>query len=122
MRLKTKLVLALTGLVVAVVMVFSWIWMSQLLRQHFQLSYANTDFMAHEVSRQVNRALDTGLASRQFNPADQEAVRAAVAETLRRDAALNDQLNSIVEFSPTVLDVAIADRNGRALVAAPEAS
>ena len=32
MRLKTKLVLAITGLVFCVVVVFSWIWLSQLLQ------------------------------------------------------------------------------------------
>ena len=39
MRLKTKLVLAITGLVFGVVVVFSWIWMSQLLQQHIEQSF-----------------------------------------------------------------------------------
>ena len=52
MRLKTKLVLAITGLVFAVVVVFSWIWLSQLLQQHIEQSFALTDYLAHQVSRQ----------------------------------------------------------------------
>ena len=38
MRLKTKLVLAITGLVFSVVVVFSWLWLSQLLQQHIEQS------------------------------------------------------------------------------------
>jgi|HubBroStandDraft_4_1064222.scaffolds.fasta_scaffold22814_2 signal transduction histidine kinase len=120
MRLKTKLVLAITGLVLAVVVVFSWIWLSQLLQQHIEQSFAATDFMAHEVSREVNRALDTGLANQHFDPHDSAAVRAAVATTLRQNFPLNDLINSIVEYSPTVLDISVADNNGRALIAAPD--
>ncbi|HEX4007158.1 MAG TPA: ATP-binding protein [Acidobacteriaceae bacterium] len=120
MRLKTKLVLAITGLVFGVVVIFSWIWMSQLLQQHIDQSYLATDFMAHQISREVSRALDTGLSGRRFDPRDRAAVRAAVEQTLRQDAGLNDLLNSIEEYSPTVLDIAIADRDGRALVAVPE--
>jgi signal transduction histidine kinase len=122
MRLKTKLVLAITGLVFAVVAVFSWIWLSQLLQQHIEQSFALTDDLAHQVSLKVNRALDSGLSMRRFDPRDQVAVRAAVADTLRENTDLNDQLNSIVEYSPTVLDIAVADQNGRALIAAPDAA
>ena len=120
MRLKTKLVVAITGLVLAVVVIFSWVWMSQLLQQHIAQSYADTKVLADDVSRQVKTALDTGLASQQFDRNDQAAVRQAVAKTLRNDPSLNNLMNSIVEFSPTVLDVVIADRDGRALVSAPD--
>lgn len=122
MRLKTKLVLAITGLVLVVVVVFSWIWMSELLQQHIEQSFSATDTLAHQVANDVTRALDTGLKGRQFDPHDSAAVRAAVADTLRQNADVNYRLNSIVEYSPTVLDVAIADREGRALLVAPDAS
>ncbi len=120
MRLKTKLVLAITGLVFTVVVVFSWIWLSQLLQQHIEQSWSATDILAHQVSFQVNTALDTGLRRRRFDVRDPAAVRAAVAASLREDPGLNSLLNSIVEYSPTVLDIAVADRQGRALIAAPE--
>ena len=122
MRLKTKLVLAITGLVFAVVVVFSWIWISELLQQHIEQLWSATDDLAHQVSRTVDRALDTKLSQQRFDPRDPAAVRAAVATVLRQDQGLNDQLNAIVEYSPTVLDVAIADPGGRALLAAPEAN
>jgi signal transduction histidine kinase len=122
MRLKTKLVLAITGLVFAVVVLCSWIWLSQLLQQHIQQSWFFTDSQAHEVLLEVQTALDTGLAQRHFDPHDPAAVEAAVADTLRQDPGLNSQLLAIENYSPTVLDVAITDAHGRALVTAPDAS
>ncbi len=122
MRLKTKLVLAITGLVFAVVLFLSWIWLSQLLQHAIDQSWQTTDILTHQISFQVNRAIDTGLRGRNLDPHDPAAVRAAVAESLRQDSGLNSLLNSIVNYSPTVLDIAVADRQNRAVIAAPDAT
>jgi signal transduction histidine kinase len=120
MRLKTKLVVAITGLVFVIVAVFSWIWMSQLLQLYIGQTYSLADELAHQVSLQVHGILVSSLANQHFDPHDPAAVRQAVAETLRQDAGLNDQINSIIEYSTTVLDIAVADRDGRAVIAAPD--
>jgi signal transduction histidine kinase len=120
MRLKTKLVLAITGLVFTVVIVFSWIWLGQLLQQHIEQSWDTTDILAHQVVFQVNNALTNGLSNQKFDPRNPAQVRAAVAATLRQDPGLNALLNSIITYSPTVLDIAIADTNGHAIVAVPD--
>ena len=122
MRLKTKLVLAITGLVFCVVVVFSWIWLSQLLQQHIEQSWQSTDYQAHNVLFQIQRALDSGLRDRPFDPNDPVAVRAAVADSLRRDPGLNALLTSIINYSPTVLDVSIVDRQNRAIIAVPDST
>jgi signal transduction histidine kinase len=122
MRLKTKLVLAITGLVFCVVLVFSWIWLSQLLQQHIEQSWSTTDYLAHNVLFQMRQALDTGLRDRHLDPNDPVAVRAAVADSLRRDAGLNGLLTSIVNYSPTVLDIFIVDRQNRAIIAVPDST
>ncbi len=122
MRLKTKLVLAITGLVFCVVVVFSWIWLSQLLQQHIEQSWSTTDYLAHNVLFQMRQALDTGLRDRHFDTNDPVAVRAAVADSLRRDAGLNALLTSIVNYSPTVLDISIVDRQNRAIIAVPDST
>lgn len=122
MRLKTKLVLAITGLVFCVVLVFSWIWLSQLLQQHIEQSWSTTDYLAHNVLFQMRQALDTGLRDRHFDANDPVQVRAAVADSLRRDAGLNALLTSIVNYTPTVLDVAIVDRQNRAIIAVPDST
>jgi len=122
MRLKTKLVLAITGLVFAVVVLFSWMWLSQMLQQHIQESWSATDSQAHELVLEMHTALATGLSQHHFDPRDPAAVEAAVAETLREDTGLNSQITAIENYSPTVLDVVIVDSQGRALVTAPDAT
>jgi signal transduction histidine kinase len=122
MRLKTKLVLAITGLVFCVVVVFSWIWLSQLLQQHIDQSWTATDFLAHNALYQMRDALDTGLRDRHFDPNDPAAVRAAVADSLRKNPGLNNTLTAIVNYSPTILDVAIVDRQNRAIIAVPDST
>jgi signal transduction histidine kinase len=122
MRLKTKLVLAITGLVFCVVVVFSWIWLSQLLQQHIEQSWNADDILTHQISFQVNRALDSPLPGRKVDPNDAAAVRAAAADSLRRDPGLNALLTSIVNYSPTILDVSIVDRQNRAIIAVPDST
>jgi len=122
MRLKTKLVLAITGLVFCVVLVFSWIWLSQLLQQHIDQSWSTTDYLAHNVLFQMRQALDNGLRDRHFDQNNPVALRAAVADSLRRDAGLNALMTSIVNYSPTVLDVSIVDRQNRAIIAVPDST
>ena len=122
MRLKTKLVLAITGLVFLVVVVFSWIWLSQLLQQHIEQSWAATDFLAHNALFQMRDALDTGLRDRHFDPNDPAAVRAAVADSLRLNHGLNNTLTAIVDYNPTILDVSIVDRQNRAIIAVPDST
>jgi len=120
MRLKTKLVVAITGLVFLVVTVFSWLYLSQLLEQHIEQSYASTDVVAHQLLFATRQALETGLRNVSVDPNDPEAVREAVATALREDHGLNALVNSVINYSPTVLDIAIADKNGKALVSAPD--
>jgi len=122
MRLKTKLVVAITGLVFTVVVIFSWIWLSQSLNQYIEYSWSGTDIIAHQVQWEVRHALETGLRDQKFNPNDPVAVRAAVAASLRQDPGLISLLNATISYSPTILDIVVADHNGRALVSAPDPS
>jgi PAS domain S-box-containing protein len=114
MRLKTKLVAAITGLVFAVVVVFSWLYFSQLLAQHIEQSYNATDIVAHQILFATRQAVENGTRNDVINPNDPVAVRTAVATALRDDDALNALLNSVISYSPTVFDIAIADQDGRA--------
>ena len=122
MRLKTKLAAAITGLVFLVVFVLSWLYISQLLQQHIEQSYLSTDIVAHQLLFTTRQALENGLKNRKFDVNDPEAVRAAVADSLRKDNALNALINSVINYSPTVLDISIVDRNGRGMVTAPDPS
>jgi signal transduction histidine kinase len=113
MRLKTKLVLAITGLVFLVVCTLSWIFLGQLLRQRMSQAYTANDMVAHQISLATQRTLGT---IRDVDANDPSALRAAVAKALRSDPALTELLNSAIRYAPTVFDVTIADSEGRGLL------
>jgi signal transduction histidine kinase len=113
MRLKTKLVLAITGLVFLVVFTLSWIFLGQLLRQRMSQAYSANDMVAHQISLATQRSLST---IHSLNANDPKALRAAVAKALRTDPAVTELLNSAIRYAPTVFDVTIADSGGRGLL------
>jgi signal transduction histidine kinase len=119
MRLKTKLVLAITGLVFLVVFALSWIFLGELLRQRMAQAYSANDMVAHQISLATRRTIDT---IRVVNPDDPTALRAAVARALRSDAALTSLLTSAIRYSPTIFDVTIADSEGRGLLSTDPAN
>ena len=182
-RLKTKLVLAISGMVFALVAMFCYIYVSHLVRQRTYQAYASAEFVAREISgaarkaTEVNTTTDftagnndsgsllppqTGIPDRQFggmsnqsgatenpdhglantsqptpttaglSPGQTEAIKAAVPAqmtaakpstagsdpqtALGRDPGLKTLLESILGYSQTVYDAAIADVDGRAIV------
>lgn len=115
-RLKTKLVLAITFMVVALVITLSWIYVSQLVRQRIQQSYEGADFVAHQVLGSARQALEIDLESTKIDLTDPKQVHAAIEEILQADPGLSSLLQSIVGYSPTIYDVAIVGQDGRALV------
>jgi len=114
MRLKTKLVVAITGLVFVVVMVLSWLYFGELLQQHIEQSYNATDIIAHQLQFATRQAIENGTRNLVINANNPVELRAAVAKALRDDPSLNALLSSVISYSPTVFDIAIADGNGRA--------
>ena len=101
MRLKTKLVLAITGLVFLVVTVLSWLYLEQLLAQRISQSYSANDMVAHQILYGTRLALANGLRGRTLDANDPVALRAAVAESLQKDEGLEALLNSVIRYSPT---------------------
>lgn len=120
MKLKTKLVMAITALVFACVAAISWLFMAQLLQVYINQSYAATDSLAHQVLFATRQAIDVGLNQRKFDVNDPAAVQAAVASSLQSSASLNTLMNSIIDYSPIVQDVTVTNPNGRVLMSAPD--
>ena len=116
MRLKTKLVLAITGLVFLVVTLLSWLFLEQLLAQRIRDSYAANDMVARQILYSTQLALNTGLQGRQVDPNNPASLRATVLDVLQHDEGLNGLLSSVNRYASTVFDVAIADRDGKALL------
>ena len=116
LRLKTKLVLAITAMVLALVVTLSWVYVTQLMRQRIQETYQGADFIAHQVLTGARQALEIDLESTRIDLSDPKQVRAAVAEILQADPGLNSLLQSVVGYSPTIYDVSIVDQDGRAML------
>jgi len=113
MRLKTKLVVAITVLVFVVANVLSWIYFSQLLQQQIDQSYRSTDIIAHQVQFATRQAIENGTRNVVINANDPVQLRAAIANALRNDPGLKDLINSVIRYSLTIYDVSIADGDGR---------
>jgi signal transduction histidine kinase len=115
-RLKTKLVLAISGMVVALVAAFSYLYVSQVVRQRTAQAYDNAAFMAKEIRESAREASQVNLSSTFANTNDPKQVEVVLDEALQTDSGLNTLLQSIVGYSPTIADAAITDVNGRAIV------
>src|SRR5260370_3412828 len=116
MRLKTKLVLAISGMVMALVVASSSIYVLQIVHQRVQDTYDNGDFVAHQIFFVTHEALEADLSSAQVDTSNPQAVREATEEILETDPGLNSLMQSIVGYSRPSYDVAIAGPDGRALL------
>jgi signal transduction histidine kinase len=115
MRLRTQLVLAITLMVAALVTLFSYIYISQLLRQQI----TNVNDTAVQLTSQLaylaaNSVPD--LSSTKVDTNDPEAVRRAIAYYLGTDRDLSSMLESAVGSWPFVYDAAIVDNQGKAIL------
>lgn len=116
LRLKTKLVLAISGMVVALVAALSFIYVSQLVRQSVHDVHDDAQFTARQVYHLSRKALETDLSNAPLDPADEAAVRGAISEILRTDPGLTGVLESVIGYKVNIYDVAIADAGGHALM------
>jgi len=115
-RLKTKLVLAISGMVFALVAVFSYLYVWHVVRQRTAEAYDNAAFVAKEIRESARETSQIDLSSTFVNTNDPKQVEAVLDEALQADPGLNTLLQSIVGYSPTISDAAITDVNGRAIV------
>jgi signal transduction histidine kinase len=109
MRLKTKLVLAITALVFLIAGLLSLVYVSQLLHAAVQQSYDTNRMVANQVRFALQLALETGLKDRQVDPNDPAQLRELTAEAVREDAALQAVIDSVNRYSLTVYDINIGD-------------
>ena len=116
MSLKTKLVLAITGLVFLVTAVLSVVYVSRLLQAVVQQSYDTNVLGAEQIRYALRLALEAGLKDQQVNPNDQVELRRLAATAVRESTALSAVVKSVVTYSPTVYDISIGDNDNRALL------
>jgi len=115
MTRKFIIVFAITTLFTTLVVAFSWIYLSQYLRQRLlwadETASQITDSLEYTASKAV-----PDLTSTRVDTANPKAMRAAITNYLQTDANLNDQLEALVGNSRIIYDAAIVDPNGVAIL------
>ena len=115
MRLRTKIVLAITSMVVVLVAGFSYIYISQLLRQKVSDTYEKCNTLAGILVFHTREAIPD-LSSTKVDVNDPKAVRAALKQYLQLDPNLNNEFKAIVGAWPDVIDASLIDEDGQAIL------
>ena len=120
LRLRTKLTLIMTGLVLLVVAVLSAVFVAQLLEQALLETEKRTHDVAQQVFEQAQRALteaaDSGLRPTSNNSAD-------IYDYVRKAFELSDGLRAQLKAAKgirSIYEVSITDENGTVLVSTDE--
>ena len=116
MRLKTKLVLAITTLVFLVAGVLSLVYVSQLLHGAVQESFDTSRMGAQQIWLALENAIESGLAGRTVNPNDPGELRSLVAQTVESSASLAAIIDSVNRYSLTVYDISIGDSQNNVIL------
>jgi signal transduction histidine kinase len=115
MRRGTKIVLAITFMVVVLVCVFSYIYISQLLRQRITTARDTSANLTSQLAFLATNAAPD-LTSTRVDTNNPEAVRRAIAYYLGTDRDLNTLLESVVGNWPMIYDAAVVDNDGKAIL------
>lgn len=116
MRLKTKLVLAITALMFAVVVSLSIFFISLLLQQRINEVYHTGDLATFEIFNAARHAMEQGFASATVNLQDPNDVRRQAIDSLTHDAGLSPLLDSLVGYSPVISSAYIVDNDNVVLL------
>ena len=115
MRRKTKIVLAITFMVAVLVLGFSYIYISELLRQRVTTAHESAAQLTSNLAYLAANAIPD-LSSTKVDTTNPEAMRRAVAYYLGTDRDLNNFLESVVGTWPIIYDAAIVDSDGKAIL------
>ena len=120
LRLRTKLTLVMTGLVLLVVVVLSGVFVAQLLSQVLEQTDKRTQEIAHQVFEQAQRAL-TDAANEGLRPISNssEAIHEYVWQAFKIDEGLRSQLKAAKD-TIYIYEVALTDRDGMVLISTDE--
>ncbi|MBI3646339.1 MAG: PAS domain S-box protein [Acidobacteriales bacterium] len=115
MSRKAIIVFVITTLITALVFGFSWIYLSQLLRQRMLWADETASMLTRQLEYAASKAVPD-LSSTRVDTANPKALRAAVSDYLQTDTNLNDMLESVVGNSQIIYDAAIVDPTGIAIL------
>lgn len=117
LRLRTKLTLVITGLVLLVVAALSLVFVAQITKQVLEHANEQAVFVSRQVFAQTRQALrdapDQDVRPRGQSPAD---LREYVQRALDVHSGLHAQIESVLAYSPNIDEVTIADDQGVAFL------
>lgn len=116
MQLKTKLVLAITTLVLLISGVLSIVYVSQLLHASIQQTWETNHMIADQVKLALQQALQTGLQGVTVDPNNPDQLRQVTAAAVRGSQPLFAAMEAANRYSLTVFDVAIVDAQSQIVV------
>jgi len=115
MRRKAIIVLGITLMVAVMVAAFSYLYISQILRQRITGAYESASRLTQQLAYFAGNDLPD-LSSTRIDTNDPAAVRRALAEYLPMDTNILNNLESEVALWPFIYDASIVDSNGKALL------
>jgi signal transduction histidine kinase len=115
MRRKAIIVLVITLMVTVMVAAFSYLYISQILRQRITSAYESTSRLTQQLAYFAENDLPD-LSSTRVDTNDPSAVRHALADYLPMDTNLLNNLESEVALWPFIYDASVLDSNGKALL------
>ena len=115
MRRKTKIVLAITFMVVVMVSAFSYLYVSLLVRNWISRAEESAKMFNLTAAYVASNAVPD-IGSTRVDTDDPKAVSTAIEAYMREDANLNDMIDSIAGSNTSVYDAAVVDLNNRALL------
>ncbi len=116
LSLKTKLVLSITAMVVAIVATLSTLYISEVVHQRIHEVYQVADVIKLHVFAVSRPAMGVDLSSSKIDLNDPKQVEEAVQELLQGDSGIAALLESVTGDSPNILEVSIVDAKGLALL------
>ena len=116
MRLKTKLVVAITTLVLLLSGMLSVIYVGQLLYSAVRQSYDTNYMVAEQIRFALQNALEVGLRGQSVDPNNPAQLRNLEALVVRNNARLQAVIDSVNRYSPTVYDINIGDNRSTILL------
>jgi PAS domain S-box-containing protein len=115
MRRKAIIVTAIAIMVTVMVGAFSYLYISQILRQRINSAYESASRLTQQLAYFAGNDLPD-LSSTRIDTNDPAAVRRALAEYLPMDTNILNNLESEVALWPYIYDASIVDASGKALL------
>jgi PAS domain S-box-containing protein len=116
LSLKTKLVLSITAMVVAIVATLSTLYISEVVHQRIQEVASIADVIELHMFAVARPALTVDLSSTKVDLNDPQQVETAMEDLLQGDTVITSFLDSVSGDSKNILDACIVDTTGLALL------